>query len=712
MSNDKNVGFAAIPSENNRLPVRVASTLVDNFAGTSITEIVWGSTPNLKYVNDCFSADEKATRKATSLFFVSRAIGPVMRNMIQSSFFRPAETAFTKEEYFSALSKTVKNRNACGVIMELTLPSLVGIGLISGSIDYSRQIEYGFKSVTLQAIKNDVMVFQATEAAKAGKLSMSGKDRISKSVFAELVAEAFYDVGIAIEGMTDMSDIVDDMVLGVRAHIDYTFTIDPKAASVPIEWRTHRIIAELATNLVFVRAALQLPADGKARLKCDSSKLEKYAPVVMSALKSSDRYAWVSKEVALSTFEIAKVRNIEGRPVCAVIGRNVEVMPVGQAVMAIEDVSMKEAVSVTATKDRIAESIQVAYGKARFNLVEGAQMLADNIREYVDAGWVGSKRTYMVDTRTGMTVHDIAALLAETLYVTIEGGKVKVDAIVRSKAEVDKAGGRSSESDIDEGDVEWNPEWWYEVATSEKSLRVWFGTHLGDRVITSSADEVVLAGPEREARGMVPARQQLLSPQAFNTRLISFDEERLISVEKRFSFNVAIGGISMQGAFKATDFASLRSSEYTSMTKPFFNEEVISGLQAAYTHCKNIDNVIDAASEDDWEHGVIDSSLAKHIRNRYARTLLRTAQQLDPAFRHEVQQVMIERAVQRGEFKGSQADLYRSKLGQRSFMAYVDVVALLFFLHVQGIDAEVWREIAISPEMARMCMDFGSDRHI
>lgn len=694
----------AIPSETNRLPVRVASTLVDNYAGTSITEIIWGSVPNLKYINDCFSADDKATRKETSKFFVSRAIAPVLRNMIPGTFFRPSETAFTKEEYFSALSRQVKNRHACGVIMDLTLPALISVGLISKTIDYSRQLEYGFKAVTLLAIKNDVMVFQATEAAKAAKLSVNGKDRVSKSVFAEAVAEAFYDIGIAIEGMTDMSDIVDDMVLGVRAHIDYTFTIEPRAASVPVEWRQHRIVAELATNLVFVRAALQLPTDGKGRLKCDSFKLEKYAPVVMSALKSSDRYAWVSKEVALSTFEITKVRNVEGKPVSAVIGRNVEVMPVGQAVMSVPDVAMEEAVSITATKDRIAEAVQLAYGKARFNLIDGTQMLADNIREYVDAGWVGSKRVYMVDTRSGMTIPDIAALLADTLYVTVEGGKVKVEASVVS---AQKAG-----VEADDGEVEWNPEWWYSIPTQEKSLRVWFGRHLGDQVFTSSADEVVLAGPEREARAMLPARQQLLSPQAFNTRLVSFDESRLISVEKRFSFSVAVGGISMQGAFKATDFASLRSSEYTSMTKPFFNEEVISGLQSAYAYCKDIDGVIDSSGANDWEHGAIDKELSKHIRNRYARTLLRTAQQLDPAFRHEVQQVMIERAVHKGDLKGSEADLYRSKLGQRSFMAYVDVVSLLFFLHVQGIEAEIWKEIASSPEMGRMCMDFGSDRHM
>lgn len=692
----------SVPAENSRLPVRVSSTLVDNYEGTSVTEIIWGSSPNLKYINDCFMKDGKAVRKETAKFFLSRTIAVVLRGLVPTPFFRPSETAFTKLEYFEAVNKVVRNRNACGAIMELTLPSLIKVGLISGTIDYSRQLEYGFRAVTVDAIKSDVMVFQATEAAKAGNISANGKDRMSRSVFAESVAEAFYAIGIAIEGMTDMSDIVDDMVLGVRAHLDFNFALDPKAASVPTEWRTHRIVSELANNAVFVRAALRMPADGKARLKCDSFKLERYAPIVMSALKSSERYLWVSKEVALSTFEIIKVRNIEGKPVAAVIGRNVEAVPVGQAVMSFEDVSMPEACTVTATKDRIAESVQVAYGKARFNLTDGALMLSDNLREYVDAGWVGSKRTYMVDTRTGMTVSDIALLLADTLYVTVEDGKVKTDAVVVG----------ADEKAIDSGEVEWNPEWWYEISTNEKAMRVWFGTHLGDRIITSSPDEVILAGPEREARAMVPARQQLLSPQAFNTRLISFEEGRLISVKKRFSFMVSIGGISMQGSFMATDFASLRSSEHTSMTKPFFNEEVISGLQSAYRYCEEIDEKVDASGEDDWQNGRIDKEVAKHIRNRYARTLLRTAQMLDPAFRHEVQQVMIERAVQRGAVSGADADLYRSKLGQKSFMAYVDVVSLLFFLHIQGIDSTVWTEIAKTPEMARMCMDFGSDRHM
>lgn len=690
----------AVPSESSRLPVRVTSTLVDRWEGTSTTEIIWGSQPNLKYVGEC--SLNKSVRKSVSKFFVSRQAGAVMRNMITGQFFRPAETAFTKAEYHSALSNVESSPVAVGMIMELTLPALVKLGLISAAIDYSRQIDYDFSAVTIDAIKTNVLVYQIVEAAKAGQLKIEGKDRLSKSVFAEMVGDAFRDIGYALEGMTDLSEVIDDLVLGVRAHIDYTFAIDPTAASVPTEWRNNRLVAELATNLVFVRAALSLPVGANMRLKSDMWKLEKFAPVVMSAIKSSDRFAWVSKEEALATLQIAKIRDIEGRPVSAVIGRSVQVVPVAQAVMAVEDVAMQHAFNITATKDRIAEAIQIAYGKATFSLLDGAQMLADNVREYVEAGWRTNKQVYMVDTRSGMTKEDVALLLADVLHVEVENGKVKAAAVLEGVAE----------GVIESGVVEWNPVWWYSVDTREKSLRVWNGRHLGDSIITSSADEVVLAADEREARASLPARQQLLSPQAFNTRLMSFDTDKVMSVEKRFSFSVAIAGVSMKGSFNATDFASLRSSTYTKVTKPFFNEEVVRGLQLAYVQCQDVDGTIDSSGADDWEHGKVEKQVSAYVRRRYARMLLRLAQQLDAAFRHEVQQVMIERAVHSGDLKGSAADQYRSKLGQKSFMAYCDVVALLFFLHVQGIDRGVWTDIASSKEMAETCMEFGSDRNM
>lgn len=693
---------SSVPSAPSRLSVTIASTLVDMNEGLSTTEIIWGATPNLKYLGQALS--DETVRSAVSEFFLNRHIGETLRNLITVQFIRPHETAFTKHDLFSALTKTVTDAKVCGAIMELVLPAMIKIGFISAAINYSRQLDYGFGEVSVRDIANEVLVFQAAEAAKTGVLKFEGKDRVSKTVFAEAVADSFRDVGLAIEEMMDMSGIVDDFVLGVRAHLDPQFIIDKSSASVPAEWRNHRVVAELATNLVFVKAAMGLPTGQALRLKTEMYNLEKYASAVMSTIKSSDRYRWVSKEEAIASYSITKIRDIGGRPVTAVVGRNAEVQAVGQAVFAIPDVSMPNAQNINATKDRIAESIQLAYGKASFSLIDGAEMMADNLRDYVESGWKGSRAVYVADTSNGLSVQDLAVLLADVLHVTVSNGQVVIDPKVVGAVE-------TSEEEKPEGVVTWAPRWWYTIMTNEKSLRVWSGQHLGDRIITEDPAEVILACNEREARTALPARQQLLSPQAFNTRLLSFNQNRMISVSARFSFSVTIAGLAMRGALRALDFASLRSSVHTALVKPHFNDEVIRGLQQVFSKCADIDNMIQKSSAaNDWEHGKIDKDVSRFVRARYARRLLNLAQKLDPAFRHEVQQVMIERAVHSNALKGSDADLMRARMQQKSFMAYCDVVALLFFLHLQGIDHTEFTSISTSKEMTEVCMEHGSDR--
>ncbi|UNI73396.1 major structural protein [Pseudomonas phage ER16] len=74
-------------------------------------------------------------------------------------------------------------------------------------------------------------------------------------------------IGLTLHELTDLSNVVEDMVLGVRASLDPLFSIDSDSVSVPHEWRNNRIVEELSHNLVFVKAALALPVGERLRLK-------------------------------------------------------------------------------------------------------------------------------------------------------------------------------------------------------------------------------------------------------------------------------------------------------------------------------------------------------------------------------------------------------------------------------------------------------------
>lgn len=691
---------ASAPSATNRLSFKISSTLRDTFAGTSTTELVWGPRINERSLGRTLASASR--RQTVSAFFLKREIETVLLSMIPVPFFRPHETAFTKADLFTAVKKVVKDEVDASAIVELVLPPLLELGLVSSTIEYSVQTDYGFDDVTVEDIRVNIMVYQAAEAAKKISLKKFTRDRVSRNVFAEAVAKEFREIGHAVEEITDLSVVIEDMVLGVRAYIDPNFTIDPSSASVPADWRNHKIVEELAENEIFVTEALALPVGQRLRLNSDSYKLEKYAPVVMAAIKSSDRYEWVSRERALATYSMYKVRDIKGAPVCAVISRNVEVAPVAQAVFATKDVSMPSALNVSATRERLAEAIQIAYGKASFSLNEGAELLLANLKDYVEAGWTGRRAVYFCDTSTGATVDSFAKLLADVVHVEVVNGQVTVDPTV--EAMVDKTSDEEAKRTI------WKPKYWYTVNTTELNLSVWSGRHMGDQIITEDPSEVILAAPEREAKELFPARAQLLAPEAFNTRLLNLNENRIIDVSSRFSYNVNVLGISMRGNFKASDFASLRSGTYTALCKPFFNNEVITTLQNVFKLCADVDDIVSASGEEHWSGERIDSEAVNHVQKRYARYLLQLAQKLDPAFRHEVQQVIVERAVHSGGFTGAEADLYRARLSQKAFMAYSDVIALLFFLHVQGIEASVWHELASRAQMTRVCVEYGSDR--
>jgi hypothetical protein len=526
---------------------------------------------------------------------------------------------------------------------------------------------------------------------------------MTASVLGEALAEAFRPIGLALYEYSDMSSIVEDMVSGVRAHLDPTLSGGALTGLVPSEWRNNPTIVELSQNMVFVRAALQIPPGSSVAPMSEGWKLEKWSSRVLAAIKSSERYAWVSKSEIQRTYGLRKIRDVKGRVKSAVLYRSAKVQPIAQAVFAIPDSILEGGYSIHATNDRIADAIQSAYGSATFDLASSANMLGDLLMDGIEAGWTGHREVYAVDLlEEGVDLTTIACMMSERLFV--HASKKGIE-LVAADPEMDR--------------VEWQPKWWFTVPTKEQDLDVMSGSHLRSEIVTSDPVEVLLAHEEFVPQESVAVKPQVLGPAAFGSTVVAFDARILKSVGSRYSFDISINNVKMRGAFKPSSFASMRSRDMTSLVSPHFNLSVIEGYATAYQAADSVLAAMATTRENEdgqlvgWENGQVPAEeFFSFMRRRIARSLLMMAQELSPAFRQEVHDAVVSRSVAQETLSQDDALVLRAKLSQRTFAAASDMIALDFFLDTQGVNVEVWREMLSDPEMIKVWMEMGSDREV
>jgi len=714
------------PGDSERLSVVVHSDIIDRWEGLSATYEVWGREPSLRYLTSALADTD--TRDTVADFFVTRQFASVFKRLLpglanSARTIQCKDGLLNKSDIHGVLSDDFE-ANESGVIMELVLPLLIELGLVSGNIKYSRHVRYPFGRVTTNHIQHDVALYQVMQAVKTAKAStIDANARYTVSVLAELLAEALRPIGLALYEYHDLSTIIDDIISGVRAHLDPTLSRGKLSGSVPSDWRNHPVVAELAQNMVFVRSALAIPPASNLTPLSEGWKLSQWAPTILAALKSSERYAWVSKQEVLRTYGLRKIRTVKGKVVSAVVYRSAKVQPVAQAVFAIEDAILKDAAySIHPTKDRIADAIQSAYGSASFETSGGATMLVNLLTDGVEAGWNDVKALYTVDTlEHGFDVATVACMLSDRLYVNVTDTGVEV---------VRRGDSKSKVTEVD--DHTWQPKWWFAVKTNEINLDIYSGSHLRSEVITHDPVEALLAHAEFEAQDVVPVKPQVLGPAAFNTTVIAFDNKMLRNVGKRYSFSVTVNDIEMKGAFKPSSFASMRSRDLTSLVLPHFNASVIYGYASAYATAYEIlshmersgQHVVgegDMATVPGWSQSERIGETLRHgpaaefysfMKRRIAKQLLDTAQRLSPAFRQEVHEAIVSRSVAREDINPTEATLLRARLTQRTFAAACDMIALDFFLDTQGIQVDVWRKMLTDSEMVKVWMEVGSDRDL
>lgn len=725
-----------------RLQIYVQHDIVDRWEGMAETVEIWGSQPNVQFISRQLT--DADTRLRAANVFVRRETVTVIEQLVKGiRQVRPSDVSTTKEHVISCIRDLPQMDDVtASIVGELMLPVLIEKGMVNANMSYSKHIRYGFGRVDVSDIALDVAMHQVSQAVDAARASSINKDtKYSVRPLCEALGEALRPIGLALLDVNELTPIVEDMVKGVRAHLDPSGAVTPDSGSVPRSWREHQVVEELSKNLVFVRAALTLSDSTRLSLVSEGWRLEKWAPIILSAIKSSSRYAWIGKAEALRHYTLRKVRDNSGMPVCSVLSRDMRAVPVAQTVFAVRDAIMATATNINATKDRIAEAVQVAYGRADFSVDMAASMFADLLTDAVEAGWVGSDAVYSFGAplRSGEQAaghaSDVAALLSERLYVEVDENGVVVDDASRELLRViteanDTVLSNPSASaedhaiataNLEEWSRLWRPKWWFVVPTKERNLRIWSGVHHGTEVVTSDPSEALLAATEFSAVDALPARAQVLGPKAFSSRVIDFDLSSLLQrLTNRFSFDITVNDVSMRGTLSAQEFGSLKSGVYTSLVVPSFNAEVIEQAQTVFETAKvTLDRMRSHKNaESMWLQGNVPGApFFAFVERRVARELLQLAQKLSPAFRTDVHRAIVERSVLSsasvdGKIGPDDAMVLRARLHQKTFAACADLVALQFFLDIQGLRHEGWTQLVNSEELVRVCMELGSDREV
>lgn len=688
------------PNVESRIKVVIGSNIVDAFEGQTETRSIWGPTTNRDYVarvlgRQTGNPDEPVTvLTEVSRFLINRGLAQVIIDLVKFPSLKPSESLFTKSEFYRELVKSLDDITVASAVAEIVMPTLIEMGMISSNGRYAAQDEYPFHRVEVADLGAEIAVIQAfaaLDSVKISKIDVSAKQ--SKSVFAESVAELFRPVGLALAQVPELSRVLDDVVLCVRANLTPAGSVGSDAIGVGSLWASNPHVAELAQCLPFVRAALALPADRQRQLSNDSGTLEAWIKLVVQMLRDTVRYKWVSKAESLRNYGTTKVRSLSGAPISLIAHRDVQVEPIAQAVIASEDAILGDsAVYITATRDRIADTVEAAYGRARFSTKDSVNtiaLVADSVTELGYNGWTGAM---LIDAwGHGLTLSDIAVLIADDVYVQI---------------------GQDASIIVNSESSQFDPVWWFGVNTTEKQLVVASGQHLGSRILTCDPVEALLAYPDFESKATLESRKQVIGPNAFNATVTGFDRKKVLQpLTDRFGYELSIAGQRVSGKLRAQDFASLRSQPLVNLVRPHFNAQVIKGAEESFAAAMMLAQTAAGSSNEDWNSNVKPSDdLFSMMQEKCVLKLLQLAQQLSPAFRDEVQEVIIDRVLASEMAVGEKAQLLRAKMIQSVFAARCDLIAFEFFLHVQGISTDGWHTMILSGEMDRVCATFGTDR--
>lgn len=710
-----------------RIEVSFAHTLRDRYEGRRFVERIMRAKPNAHALAHWMRSS--SVRDELVEYFMGRRVAAVVTELysgyktliLPSDLRRPAEVANAVVSVGGAGGRAL-SAEACLVITELLVPVLISCGLMTESDDQAVSINYGIGAVTVEGLLADAVGQEVTRvmlALRTPKLTPAG--RYAPSVVAQDIATSMIDVGLAFTDMNAFGSILDDIVTGIRVAIDPQMSLAANT-TVPVEWRTHSVVQELAQNLPFVEAALRrsVGAHGGLALKNTLSRLEKYAPRLLLSLRSSARYAMVGRAEARATFNLAKMRTVEGRVCHAMLHRNAQVYKTGQAVLVYDDDLFPNAKRLSPVSELLVDNITAAYDRPEgMSLKSIANTYKAVVEPMFELGWTpGLELAFfdVIDPTIGSrsVLRELAAL--SSLRVVYRVGQVAdSDVFDRIQAEHGRTETKEGMTVPIEGSIIISdeesrlvaiPE--YEVETREREFHggwAYAGRFLGDRFVTPSVSEAFFAMPEFEATTVMPEREQVLPKDAFNCSLTGLDTQDLVTIKKRMSFKTTLGGVGYFGSFYLDEIASLKSSAFTNIVVPSFNRSVLHGVTAALGTLRSN---IARADKSGGSTGAGSAMLLEDSRRRAAMAIADMARSVSKRFRSEVHKIMMDKAVANMDYQ--QSVRARGLMSQRGFAGYADAFAFIVFLEAQGIASPALRALFRDPLVQKEFFLYGTDR--
>lgn len=620
----------------------VNSTIVDRMSGISHSYEIFSGTINSHFVSERLAKTK--VRETVSTFFTTRAIAPVIEDVIGARTHRIGGPATNRSKLYSAIKKSVADASAADVIMEMIMPVILKVGLVRVRRPIHTRVSYPYADVKLSDLLLDFerqVVVQAVQDCTS-MISMAAGETWASAAIGEEMADAFFAMGTALRTVKDFDMVANDIVRGVRAKIDPELT--GLKGDVPEYVREHDVVATLSQNLIFVDSALDIKPGTSVRIMSDGYKFDKWAPTVLVMLRTSERYSVIGRAEYLENIGVRVVRDSRGIIHRAIVWEAAKMASVAMSVDVAPDISFPGALSIDVSNERLGEHVEASYDRLPETLSTTSCVMAysDVLRDVVET-LTGSKKQ-------------------------IESG-LEFYSISNSKSIGTVAMMMSDSIGFKLGEVN---EVVYRCKTNELTFDVLSGSMVAGEVFTTDPVELIMLVGERDAKTWVEPKPQLINRTALKSSMVGVDEKLdFISMSERFSFKSTILGVPIQGSLRAAELQSMEVPSIVSLVRPVFNTEVLATSNAIIEQMYALREVAE------------DELVKSRIRRSVAEFVLTAAQGVSASFRDDIHAALIERSI--AMLDPETAMRTRSRIGQRSIGAVADIVGAVFFMGMQGL---------------------------
>lgn len=647
--------------EGNRFaPVMVKSVTMDVRSGTTQFFKSFAVSVDREHVAMILADDD--TKQIVRKFFASRAIEKVIEKLIVSFTFSGPNPKFTKVRYFDAVNSIVSNTRAAMVICDITAPGLIKSGLLADRDDFTSREVYPYETATIDSIKAAIATEDLMQLIDASVMDVkvdTAKPNYT-AVVAEQIAATFYPVARILNEATLYTDIIDDILLGIRALVDdQGLTLD---TSVDRLLRDRPEIADLATNWTYLKAALDLPRTAVTKRTYEMH--QQYIPFVVGLIKAQGRFVAVDASQYCSGFSVRQIRDLRGNIVASIFHESARMDKTVTAVTADSDAVTESAWNVRAPRDPIAAKLMGAIGTLplAYSIDTFSEQAAGILRNVCEQSILSSDE------------NDIGT---DDIFGAINGS---VFAFVLDQEHVQETMDTFALLSCDEVNIYYDEDarafnFGFVVQKHEPMYVAKSGYSHGDRFEFSDQNEVILLMGDHAATNQLSHRPQTIPDSVFDTRLIGIERENFVSINERFAFATSVGEVAIHGSLRYGELISLSSTADITVVIPEYNRLVAS--TATDIFMATVGFIKDLSSVN------IYSNLAFVFERDLAYMFDNFTKSLGAAFVAEFRKLIVDRVVAKLSHKESVA--MRSRLSTQSYTAMIDVQALALVLERIGV---------------------------